>query len=80
MPTRVDGFIEQHGIQCIRIEDSREWQNLKNASSRRILPIHPALLDMGLLHHIESVRASGADRLFPELEARPCPIEMVRSI
>lgn len=66
---RVDDFIEQQGIQCIRIDDSREGQNLKNSSSRRVLPLHPALLDLGLLQHVESVRATGADRLFPELEA-----------
>jgi integrase len=66
---RVDNFIEQQGIQCIRIDDSQEGQNLKNASSRRLLPLHPTLLDLGLLLHVESVRASGADRLFPELEA-----------
>lgn len=66
---RVDDFIEQQGIPCIRIDDSREDQNLKNANSRRMLPLHPTLLDLGLLSHVESVRASGADRLFPELEA-----------
>lgn len=66
---RVDDFIEQQGTPCIRIDDSGKGQNLKNASSRRILPIHPALLDLGLLQHVESVKASGADRVFPELEA-----------
>jgi integrase len=66
---RVDDFIEQQGIQCIRIDDSREGQNLKNASSRRMLPLHPALIDLGLLQHVESVRSAGTDRLFPELEA-----------
>ncbi|MGE8114934.1 site-specific integrase [Pseudomonas sp. NPDC086566] len=66
---RVDDFIEQQGIQCIRIDDSRDGQNLKNASSRRMLPLHPTLLDLGLLQHVESVKATGADRLFPELEA-----------
>ncbi len=66
---RVDDFTEQQGIQCIRIDDSREDQNLKNANSRRILPIHPVLLDLGLLQHVESVRASGSDRVFPELAA-----------
>ncbi|MHC8393878.1 site-specific integrase [Pseudomonas sp. LB3P93] len=65
---RVDDFIEQQGVQCIRIDDSREGQNLKNSSSRRILPLHPALIDLGLLQHVESVRSTGADRLFPELE------------
>lgn len=66
---RVDDFTEQQGIQCIRIDDSREGQNLKNASSRRVLPLHPVLLDLGLLQHVESVKATGADRVFPELEA-----------
>jgi integrase len=66
---RVDDFIELQGILCIRIDDSREDQNLKNSSSRRVLPIHSALIDLGLLQHVESVRTTGADRLFPELEA-----------
>jgi integrase len=66
---RVDDFIPEQGIQCIRIDDSQDGQKLKNASSRRVLPIHPALVKLGLLLHVESVRATGADRLFPELEA-----------
>lgn len=64
----VDDFIEQQGIQCIRIDDSSEGKNLKNSSSRRLLPLHPALIELGLLRHLESVSATGADRLFPELE------------
>lgn len=64
----VHDFIQQQGIQCIRIDDNSEGQNLKNASSRRLLPIHPTLIELGLLGHVESVRATGADRLFPELE------------
>jgi len=66
---RVDDFLEEQGIQCIRIDDRREGQNLKNTSSRRTLPLHPALIDLGLLQHAETVRNTGADRLFPELEA-----------
>ena len=65
---RTDDFVEQQGILCIRIDDSSEGQNLKNASSRRMLPVHPSLIELGLLRHVESVRASGGHRLFPELE------------
>lgn len=65
---RIDDFIEQQGIQCIRIDDSSEGQNLKNTGSRRVLPIHPTLIELGLLQHVESVGATGADRLFPDLE------------
>ncbi|MFJ2678813.1 site-specific integrase [Pseudomonas sivasensis] len=64
----VDDFIQQQGIQCIRIDDSSEGQNLKNSSSRRVLPLHPTLIELGLLRHLESVRSTGTDRLFPELE------------
>jgi integrase len=66
---RVDDLAEQQGIQCIRIDDSREGQNLKNSSSRRLLPLHPFLIDLGLTQYAEAVRSTGADRLFPELEA-----------
>ena len=66
---RIDDFIEQQGIQCIRIDDSCEGQNLKNTGSRRVLPIHPTLIEQGLLQHVESVKATGVDRLFPDLEA-----------
>ncbi|PMY41725.1 integrase [Pseudomonas sp. GW456-L14] len=65
---RVDDFTQQQGIQCIRIDDSNEGQNLKNSSSRRLLPLHPTLFELGLLRHVESIKASGIDRLFPELE------------
>lgn len=65
---RTDDFVEQQGILCIRIDDSREGQNLKNASSRRMLPIHPSLIELGLLRYVESAKATGAHRLFPDLE------------
>lgn len=65
---RTDDFVEQQGILCIRIDDSSEGQNLKNASSRRMLPIHPSLIELGLLRYVESAKATGAHRLFPDLE------------
>lgn len=66
---RVDDFIEQQGFYCFRIDDSSESQSLKNSGSRRVLPIHPTLIELGLLQHVETVKASGFDRLFPDLEA-----------
>ncbi|AYF87514.1 site-specific integrase [Pseudomonas sp. DY-1] len=65
----VDDLTIMQGIPCIRIDDSREGQKLKNQSSRRILPIHPELLKFGLLEHVEAVRVAGHFRLFPDLEA-----------
>ncbi|MDT4854164.1 Tyrosine recombinase XerC [compost metagenome] len=65
----VDDITSVQGIQCIRIDDSRDDQKLKNQSSRRVLPIHSELLNLGLLEHMDAVRVAGHSRLFPELEA-----------
>lgn len=61
-------IVELQGIPCIRIDDSHDGQKLKNQSSRRTLPIHPALITIGLLEYVESIRASGVTRVFPDLE------------
>lgn len=65
----VDDFTTLQGLQCIRIDDTRDGQKLKNQSSRRILPIHPELLNLGLLEHVDTVKGAGHSRLFPDLEA-----------
>lgn len=64
----VTDFITLQGIDCIRIDDGHESQKLKNSSSRRTLPIHPALIQLGLLDHVNNQRNQNSDRLFPELE------------
>lgn len=61
-------IVELQGIPCIRIDDSHDGQKLKNQSSRRTLPIHPALIGIGLLEYVESIRARGVTRVFPDLE------------
>jgi integrase len=65
----VADFITLQGVDCIRIDDGHESQKLKNSSSRRTLPIHPALIQLGLLDHVNNQRNKSSDRLFPELEA-----------
>lgn len=65
----IDDFCTVQNIPCIRIDDRRDGQQLKNRSSRRIIPIHPMLLELGIQTYIDSVRASGASRGFPQLEA-----------
>lgn len=64
----VTDFIKLQGIDCIRIDDGHESQKLKNSSSRRTLPIHPALIQLGLLEYVKTQRTQNSDRLFPELE------------
>jgi integrase len=64
----IDDITEVQGILCIQIDDNRDDQNLKNSSSRRVIPIHPELIKLGLLDYVEIVKATGAARLFTELQ------------
>jgi integrase len=50
--------------------DSKDVKSLKTASSRRFVPVHRVLLELGLLELVRQARASGDLRLFPGLV--PC--------
>jgi len=48
----------------IHFSDAEEKQHLKNASSNRIVPIHKALIEQGLLEYTAQRRQQGATQLF----------------
>lgn len=53
------------GTKCVRITNESDGQSVKNEASKRLVPLHPDLLDMGLWAHVERLRALGEERLFP---------------
>lgn len=53
----------------INVSDDAEHSKLKNAASRRRIPLHRTLLDCGFLDYVESVRSRRF--LFPELKPNP---------
>ncbi|WP_199451366.1 site-specific integrase [Vibrio harveyi] len=55
----------KEGIWVLQIDDRFEGQKLKNLTSRRIVPIHQRLIDIGFIDYLTSVQH---DRLFPELK------------
>lgn len=56
------------GYHCIVITDKRPDQNLKNAKSNRVIPLHQELIEMGFLTHIDMLKNDSEDGLiFPEL-------------
>ncbi|MBB3995970.1 integrase [Sulfitobacter undariae] len=59
-------IVEIDGVTCLSIEDS-ELRRIKNLSSRRLIPIHSHLVDLGLLDHIEQARNNNQNSLFPDL-------------
>lgn len=61
----LDDFIEEDGLQCIRISAEGEGQSLKTDASARTVPLHPGLIEWGLMRHVEALRKAGQTRLFP---------------
>lgn len=54
------------GIWCFDINDS-DNKTLKTTASKRIVPIHPKLIELGLLDYRNSVEAQGYERLLYQL-------------
>jgi integrase len=55
------------GIPGFHINKRFPGQKLKNAGSRRFVPLAQPVLDCGFLAFVEALKAKGHDRLFPEL-------------
>src|SRR6202007_280907 len=65
---QTDDIVQQNGIWCFSFSDSGETQRLKNKSSRRVIPIHSKLIELGFLNYVKKI---GKGRLFPELSFHP---------
>lgn len=55
---------KEQTVWMLRITDDGVDQKLKNAGSRRRVPIHKALIDLGFIKY---VKAQTSERVFPEL-------------
>jgi integrase len=49
-------FIVEDGHPCIRIDADNDGQTVKTESSRRLVPLHPVLIELGLLDYVENLR------------------------
>ena len=65
----LDDLTQVDGIWCFDINQKQgTTKRLKNAASQRVVPIHPRLLDYGLMDYFERMKAERANtRLFPQL-------------
>ena len=60
---------EEEGIACIDINE-KEDKKTKTASSRRLVPVHPILIELGFKEYVDSLRAAGEPRLWPALKKK----------
>ncbi len=63
---------ELEGVSCFVVARGERGptsdKRLKTAASTRVIPVHPQLQEIGFLTFAERQRASGHQKLFPELE------------
>ena len=43
-------------------------KRLKTASSKRRIPLHPRLIELGFIQYVDKLRATGETRVFPDLQ------------
>ena len=55
------------GVYIFDIND-RQDKKLKNSSSRRCIPIHSKLVELGLISYVNHLKLNKATRLFPEIK------------
>lgn len=52
---------------CFDLTDERDDQSLKNKTSKRRIPVHPKLIELGFIDFVKNVRKNKKDRLFYQL-------------
>ncbi len=63
----VDDIKEKQDVLYFTLNLEGEDKRLKTSGSERLTPVHPDLVEMGLLKHVEARRTQGELRLFPEM-------------
>lgn len=72
--------IRQHddGAWLLSINESTPDKSLKTRQSVRSVPVHPALISLGLLAYCDRLRSRGFKRLFPELSWANTPAKYAK--
>jgi len=63
----LDDVAEVDGVLCFKVTDEREDQKLKNAPSKRLVPVHSKIAE-GLKVYVKTLKVKGKVRLFPEFK------------
>lgn len=55
------------GVPVMYLTDESEGQSVKTVAGRRVVPVHPELVRLGLMDYVGAIRAAGSIQLFPAL-------------
>jgi integrase len=64
-------FVDRDGVWCFDINDEGDGKQLKTTAAKRLVPIHPQLIKIGLLDYVETMKAKRQTRLFPDFSYSP---------
>lgn len=64
----VSDVVKVDEIWCFDVNGDKD-KRLKNLASKRMIPIHPKLIELGFIDYIEKLKARGAVRLWERLPA-----------
>ena len=59
---------EQDGIWVMNLINDSADKNIKTQSGNRVVPLHPKLIDLGLLNYMTEIRNKNETKLFPNLK------------
>lgn len=62
---------EIEGIWCFDFNDEGDRKSLKTDASRRLVPMHPRLIQLGLPNYVSDKRRLGQQKLFPTFTYDP---------
>lgn len=62
--------VQRDGVPCFDVNAEGQDKKLKSLSARRLIPIHPALVELGFLDYVAVVNRMKAAQLWPDLEYR----------
>jgi integrase len=58
---------EEEGVPFLHLREGQQGQRIKSGTGR-VVPLHPTLVELGILRYAETQRSGGEDRLFPSLQ------------
>lgn len=61
-------FDEQDSMPLFRIRAFSPGQRIKSSAADRVVPVHNALIELGLIDRVRALRALGETQLFPTLK------------
>jgi integrase len=64
---QLDDIKQHNDIWCFDFNDEGDGKKLKTAASRRLVPVHSQLIDLGILEYVDRLRAVKKPRFFHEL-------------